>query len=397
MAEEEGSGELADSRNQSKPHIHSIRLTNFLSYRDARLDLNGFVALVGPNASGKSNAVAAVKLLRDIPTVGLPAAIARRGGFDQLRHRSQGHPYDPALRVDFSFLEDPESRGHYELRLRAIGGKKYAVKLETGYVKLRGQEFSFEHEDGRVRLSEHWGSDNEDDRITYDLKVPAGQSALNAAASFAAYRVTQVLAGIQTVEINTAQVSDLQSISSTDVFEPDGSNTSSIFDALNADQRERLIDDLRAIVPGMDRIEVRRFADKVTLAFYQSVGTRTRREFLAQQMSDGTLRAFAIVLALAQPKRPSLVVIEEPEIAIHLGALRTLVDLLRQESESTQVLITTHSADIVDSLGLDALRVVWTEKGSSRIAHVAEHTRSTVVAGLISPGDLLRSNALDPA
>lgn len=383
-----------DQQVVGRAHIHRIRLTNFLSYRDATLDLNGFVALVGPNASGKSNAVAAVKLLRDIPTMGLPAAIARRGGFDQLRHRSQGHPYDPAIRVDFGFTDDPKSSGYYELRLKTVSGKRYAVKSETGAVVHEGREFSFDHRDGTVSVSENWG---DGDSASYDLKIPAGLSALNSVGSYGAYRVSQVLSGIQTVEINTTRVSELQDVSSIDSFEPDGSNTSSIYEALSSEARERLIDDLRSIVPGMDRIEVRRFADKMTLAFFQSVGTKTRREFLAQQMSDGTLRAFAIVLALAQPRKPSLVVIEEPEIAIHLGALRTLVDLLEQESERTQILITTHSADIVDSLGLNSLRVVWAEKGSSRLARIAEHTKQTVVSGLISPGELLRSNALDPA
>lgn len=382
-----------------RPRIRRIRLTNFLSYRQADLDLNGFVALVGPNASGKSNAVAAVKLLRDIPTHGLPTAIARRGGFDQLRHRSQGHPYDPAIRIEFAYGGDEAPPCFYELKLRAQSGKRYSVKSESAEV-VHGDDFSsFHHEDGHVQATDWWGRDSQENSRPFkvELKIPAGQSALNGIASFAAFRVNEMLSGIQTVEINTARVSELQDPSSTEVFEPDGSNTASIFEALSAGEREELIDELRAIVPNMDRVEVRRFADKVTLAFFQQVGTKTRREFFAKQMSDGTLRAFAIVLSMLQPRRPTLVVIEEPEIAIHLGALTTLIDLLQQQSDSSQVLITTHSADIVDSLDIAALRVVWSERGASRIAPVAGHTRETVRSGLISPGALLRANALDPA
>src|SRR6266542_5697274 len=99
-----------------------LELTNFLSYRNATLELGDFTALVGPNASGKSNAVAAIKLLREIPIYGLSNAIARRGGFDQLRHRSEGRPYDPALAVEFMVSEKlPLSR--YELKLGALSGK----------------------------------------------------------------------------------------------------------------------------------------------------------------------------------------------------------------------------------------------------------------------------------
>jgi predicted ATPase len=134
----------------------------------------------------------------------------------------------------------------------------------------------------------------------------------------------------------------------------------------------------------------------MTLNFFQRAGDKTR-SFLANQMSDGTLRAFAIVLALLQPSKPVLLVIEEPEVAIHLGALRTLVEVLREHSSEVQILMTTHSADIIDALEIEQLRVVWSEDGVSVAADVADHTKDVVRAGLITPGELLRSDALDPA
>jgi len=201
---------------------------------------------------------------------------------------------------------------------------------------------------------------------------------------------------MQAVEINPNRVGDLQEPSSTREFEPDGSNVASIFESFEPAQRAELVDELSAIVPGIERIEVRRLADKVTLAFFQETENGVR-EFLAKQMSDGTLRAFGILVATLQSRRPSLLVIEEPEIAIHLGAMRTLVDILRQQSEVSQVLITTHSADIIDALDIDALRVVWSESGSSHISRVAAHTRDPVRTGLITPGELLRSDSLDAA
>lgn len=374
--------------------ILRLHLTNFLSYRQATLEFGDFIALVGPNASGKSNAVSAIKLLREIPLHGLPTAIPRRGGFDQLRHRSQGHPYDPALRLDFS-LEEEERESFYELKLGALPGKRYEVKLEQGEVYVGGVRRAFTHVRGKFTSHEHLGDDDIAVSVPEDFRLPPGQSAVTLARSFGAYMVSEVLSSLQTIEINPAKVSDLQDPSSTQEFEPDGSNTASIFESLSPSQHEELVNELSAIVSGISRVEVRRFADKVTLAFVQQTNGKAR-EFLAKQMSDGTLRAFSILLALLQPVRPSLFVVEEPEIAIHLGALRTLVDILLQQSESTQVLITTHSADIVDTLDLDSLRVVWTEGGTSRIAPVAQHTRGPVRDGLITPGELLRSDSLDP-
>jgi predicted ATPase len=382
---------------QPRPRFLRLHLTNFLSYRSAVLEFGDLVALVGPNASGKSNAVAAIKLLREIPFHGLPTAIARRGGFDQLRHRSLGHPYNPALRLDF-IMPGAEQESYYELRLSAVAGKRYEVKQERADIRERDSRYKFTNMSGLLTWTESLpGGEQYASPADRPIRVPPGQSGVSGGGpSYASYILGEVLQSMQTVEINPARVGDLQEPSSTREFEPDGSNTASIFETMEPGARTELIDELSAIVPGLDRIELRRLADKVTLAFYQDTG-KGRREFLAKQMSDGTLRAFSVLLAMLQPARPALLVIEEPEIAIHLGALRTLVDILQQQSAECQVLITTHSADIIDTLDIDDLRVVWSDGGASNVAPVAPHTREPVRRGLITPGELLRSDALDPA
>ncbi len=376
-----------------------LHLINFLSYRSAVLDLGDFVVLVGPNSSGKSNAVAAIKLLREIPFHGLPTAISRRGGFRQLRHRSGGKSFDPTLRLDFQFGQHDES--FYELALRATGNR-YTV-YERAEIHHGDGSFWFTNRGGTYEWEELREVAGEKRRISSErfqeefLNVQAGHSIVSITPTYGSYIVSELLQSMQTVEINPARVGELQEPSSVRDFEPDGSNTASVYDSLPGESRQELIDELSAIVPGIRRIAVSRFADKVTLKFYQGKPGANSHEFLAKQMSDGTLRAFSILLSMLRPSPPALVVIEEPEIAIHLGALRTLIDILRQRSERSQILITTHSADIVDTIDPQSLRVVWTAERSSHISRVADHTIKTVREGLITPGQLLRSDALDPA
>ena len=386
-------------RRPRGPRFLRLHLTNFLSYSDATLEFGDLVALVGPNSSGKSNAVAAIKLLREIPFHGLPTAVARRGGFGQLRHISSDNTLDPALRLDFQYAEESES--FYELTLRSVAGTRYSV-LENAEINTPSGRYTFLNNDGRLRWSEV-EKDGEDERVIssdemrQEIKIPPGQSVTAIGVTYGAYMVSQVLQSMQTVEINPARVGELQEPSSIREFEPDGSNTASIYENLSAASKRELIDELTAIVPGIERVIVRKLADKVTLSFQPLSPRRNRRGFLAKQMSDGTLRAFGILLSVLQPSKPALLVIEEPEIAIHLGALRTLVDILRQKSELSQIVITTHSADIVDTLDPSSLRVVWNDLGESRISRIADHTIETVRKGLITPGELLRSDALDPA
>ncbi|OLT10148.1 hypothetical protein BJF78_29250 [Pseudonocardia sp. CNS-139] len=170
----------------------------------------------------------------------------------------------------------------------------------------------------------------------------------------------------------------------------------SILELFDRDERAQLIDYIQSIVPGIEGYKIVHLADKLSVAFVQNEGAQGNREFLAKQMSDGTLRSFAIFVSLLQPVRPQLLVVEEPEVAIHLGALHTLIQILREYSADCQVVITTHSADIVDNLDLDDIRVVWSEDGASHVSFVAEHSREPVRHGLITPGALLRADALDP-
>jgi len=283
----------------------------------------------------------------------------------------------------------------YEIRLGAVSPRSYRVKSEAAKLFTQEGAFSFFSDGKVVSYTDTFRSANEDTEITRDFPVPPGQSALSNG-GYGGYLVYETLQKMQTVEINPAVVGDLQNPSSTREFEPDGSNATSIYELLDSVARSELIDELSAIVPGIARVEIQRLADKQTFRFVQATEGKDRL-FSAKQMSDGTLRAFCILLAMKQPNSPSLFVIEEPEVAIHLGALRTLIDIFTQESEGSQIVITTHSADIVDAVPIESLRVVWSENGESHVGHVAEHTIETVRSGLITPGELLRTDSLDVA
>jgi predicted ATPase len=373
----------------TRPRFVSLRLTNFLSYKDATVDFGDVIALVGPNASGKSNFVSAVKLLREIGTHGLPVAIARRGGFDQLRHRSNGRPNNPALRITFKYPQ-VEEESYYEIAFASVAGGTYKVKEESANVFNGARRYTFASNGATVLTNETLGN-NEPARYT----VAPGHSAVTGAASMAGYLVYTALSQLQTVEISPQVLREFQEPTSLGQFEPDGSNVISVYDSFDANRRSLVVDRLNAIVPGITKVEVSSLAGQQTLKFGQQ-SPRGVREFSARQMSDGTLKAFGILVALFQPANPMLVVIEEPEIAIHLGALRTLIDILQTQASSVQLVLTTHSSDIVDQLPVDAIRVVWTDGDRSRIAPVSEEAALVVKDKLLTVGELMRSHALDP-
>ncbi|MEZ4580739.1 MAG: AAA family ATPase [Caldilineaceae bacterium] len=81
--------------------------------------------------------------------------------------------------------------------------------------------------------------------------------------------------------------------------------------------------------------------------------------FLASSMSDGTLRALGVLLAIFQSnvrqrgQKPLLIGLEEPEMALHPAAAGVLLAALREASRSIQILVTSHSPDLLDNPDID--------------------------------------------
>jgi predicted ATPase len=119
-------------------------------------------------------------------------------------------------------------------------------------------------------------------------------------------------------------------------------------------------------------------------------------------MSDGTLRALGALVAVAQVGSDAnavrLVGIEEPETALHPAAAGALMDALREGSSRTQVVVTTHGPDLLERLDVerDALLVVTSNNGNSRITEADPASREAIRNHLYTPGDLLRMDQLQP-
>jgi predicted ATPase len=123
-------------------------------------------------------------------------------------------------------------------------------------------------------------------------------------------------------------------------------------------------------------------------------GKTRARWFSSAQESDGTLRMAGIITALLQEPPLTLIGIEEPELTVHPGALPLLYDFLVQASKRSQVLITTHSPDLLGLLKADEVRVVERRDGVTTVGPMDESQREAVRERLFTPGELMRWEGL---
>lgn len=374
--------------------IHRVVLRNYKSIGYCDVRLRSLTYLVGHNGAGKSNFMDALHFVRDALANSLDSALNERGGLSEVRRRSGGHPTHFAIRLTFS-LSDGRS-GHYGFVIGALKNGGYEVQREECTIAGIGKGPFFRIEKGRLIDSSE---------ATFPA-LTADRLALVAASGLTAFRpVFDALTAMGFYNLNPKLMRELQKPQDGRLLRPAGENIASVIGHLEkvASLQTDLIQEyLHAVAPMVHGVERKAIGPMETLEFRQDMaGSRHPWRFLAQNMSDGTLRALGVLTALLQGNvdySPTLIGIEEPETALHPAAGTALREALVRAAASTQVLVTSHSPDLLDDRGIDADAVlaVVSEAGETKIAPLDEASRLMMREHLYSAGELLRLNQLEP-
>lgn len=374
--------------------IQRVILRNYRSIGFCDVRLGPLTYLVGANGSGKSNFLDALHLVRDALHGSLDHALNERGGLSEVRRRSSGHPTHFAIRVEFRL---PDGRaGAYAFNVGALKSRGYEVQHETCVIDPPGRGPSYRIARGVLQSC----SEPSFPALTSD------RLALVAASGLAAFRpVFDALTGMGFYNLNPRLMRELQKPQEGRLLKPAGENIASVVGHLErvAPDRLALIQEyLQSVVPTLHGVERRQIGPMETLEFRQEMeGARHEWRFLAQNMSDGTLRALGILVALFQGNpdhAPTLVGIEEPETALHPAASAALREALQRASRQTQVIVTSHSPDLLDDRELDANAVlaVVSRGGETLLAPLDAASSNSMRQHLFTAGELLRINQLEP-
>ena len=382
----------ADSRT-----ITRVGLRNYKSIAACDIELAPLTILVGPNGAGKSNFLDALRFAAQALRFSLDHALRERGGINEVRRRSRGHPNHFGVRLD---LRLPEATGWYAFEIGARPKGRYIVRKEECVVSSANRERSdfFRVENGRTVTSS----------FAHPPEAGSDRLYLMQVAGYPAFRpVYDALAGMGFYNLHPEQIRELQSPHPGDLLEPDGSNIASVLANLKADSpesAERMSEYLSKVVPGTVGMEPKSVGPKLTVEFRQEVrGDRHPWRFLANNVSEGTLRVLGVLVALHQGAgmesgNARLVGIEEPESALHPAAAGVLADVLLEASERMQVIVTSHSADLLDreTIPLESILAVVSEDGETRLAPLDDTGRSMLRDHLFTAGELLRIDQLTP-
>lgn len=376
--------------------ITRVALRNYKSIGACDVEPAQLCFLVGPNGSGKSNFLDALRFVADALRFSLDHALRDRGGIQEVRRRSGGRPNHFGIRLDFA-LE--QSVGHYAFEIGARPRGGYTVLREDCVIESAtgsSAKVSYTVKDGEARS----GTVSPLPAATHDRLYLVSVSGLPA------FRpLYDALSNMGFYNLAPDVIRDLQTPDPGELLERDGANLASVLSNLETRSPgvvTKIGEYLAKVVPGVTGVAARSLGPKQTLEFRQDVaGALQPWRFLASSMSDGTLRALGVLVALFQAngrQDRALIGIEEPELALHPAAAGVLIDGLRDASERVQVLVTSQSPDLLDNSDIPehSILAVLAEHGETRIGPLDSAVRSTLRDRLYTAGELLRMDQLRP-
>ena len=152
----------------------------------------------------------------------------------------------------------------------------------------------------------------------------------------------------------------------TGYLRPDGENLAPFLRSLkNNEPRsyQRIVRAIRLVAPFFeDFLFSSLLEEKVRLDWKQKNSDYPMKPY---HFSDGTLRYIALATALLQPQPPSIILVDEPELGLHPQALPLLAEMIKAVPETTQIILATQSAALVDYFTPEDVVVVNRRDGAS--------------------------------
>lgn len=384
-------------------NIDKIKVSNFRSIGKQVINLQPFNVLIGANSSGKSNFVQIFKFLRDVDELGISEAISIQGDLDflmnlgakkqelkievisygrkeifeflrslmsgyvsfynvaityslKISNNSMTWSNEQTITVRFEIISEKirEEKGSAELTL--LQDREGKIKVKFVFDESVPEEIVKQFESLKPIFESRatTGKDNDD-----MLRVPfLSDTVLNFNAI-----------GIYDIDPKLAKESSQVNVRNE--LEENGSNfTKSLKRVIDdKDKRKVFINTLSDLLPQLKNFNVEKSADRTLISkFSETYFDKYLPSFL---MSDGAVYLSSLILALQFNNDKKIIIIEEPEKYIHPALIEKLVDYLMQYSKKKQIIITSHSREIVRATDPEALLTVKRdESGNTSIENV---------------------------
>lgn len=373
--------------------IEKIEIRNYRLFRDASLDdLPRMSVVVGANGSGKSTLFDVFSFLKESLTQNVAQAVARRGGYRELVSRGQEGP----VSITLKFRESGGRLATYQLEVAQDAGRpvvhREVLKFRRGQNGKPWHFVDFSRGRGTAITNEQvYGSEGaEEQRQEYALDEPS-VLAIKGLGQFKEFRVVAEFRNlIENWHISDFHISEARPSAEAGYAEhlsARGDNVAQVAQYLyehHRDRFDRVLEVMRQRVPGVSQVEARPTEDGRLVLRFQDGSFKD--PFIARYVSDGTIKMFAYLVLLYDPKPHPLLAVEEPENQLYPELLHELVEEFRDYARrGGQVLVSTHSPDFLNNTKLEEIYWLVKQDGFTTVQRAADHE---LLRRLEAEGDL---------
>jgi len=377
--------------------IKKIKVTNFKTFKDLDLELGSFNVVIGANASGKSNFAEIFQFLKDIRKEGLKNAVAM--------HRTMSSIFNLKCSAEDMLRICVEKNGEYNNGVIPSGPldvsvmrSEYDISIQSD-MKISEEKLSYQFIDSnRQQYNVTVYRDVEDkQKLKYYIEPPNKirekpllRSVSQMFTPDMEWELQQddilvnspylhpsewkaLFSRISCYNIEPRSAKEPTSTAGKAELEEDGSNLAIILNRVieNEDERRKLCNLMKDLLPFVREVGTEKFAEKSLMITLQE-DYYTDQNLRADLLSDGTVNITALIVALYFEEK-EVVIIEEPERNIHPHLISRMIEMMKEASKKKQIIVTTHSPEVVKHAGLDNLLLISRDKdGFSSISRPSE-------------------------
>lgn len=376
--------------------IESIRLKNYKAFRDASLkDIPSFLVVVGANGSGKTTLFDVFGFLHDCLKSNVRHALDSRGRFKEVLSRDSD---GDSILIEIQYrmeIAGVERLVTYSLEIAERNNVPYVKREILRYKRGRyGSPFhflDFSNGEGYAIINEEDFNKADEDLERDNQKVSPDTLAIKGLGQFERFKAANAFRQL----IESWHVSDFhisaargrkEASGEAEHLSETGDNLPLVAQRLFEQHPEtfhNILDTMARRVPGVSGVEPKLQDDGYLTLRFQDGSFKT--PFLDRYVSDGTIKMFAYLVLLHDPKPHPLLCVEEPENQLYPKLMVELAEEFRQyANRGGQVLVSTHSPDFLNAVELDEVCWLVKTQGNTEMRHAKDNVQ---IAAYMAEGD----------
>lgn len=373
--------------------IESIRLKNYKVFRDVHLkDIPSFLVVVGANGSGKSTLFDVFGFLHDCLKGTVRQALDKRGRFREVLSRDADTD-KILIEIQYRMLiTGVERLVTYSLEIGEQKGSPIVQRELLRYKRARyGKPYhflDFSAGEGYAIINEEDFKKADEDLEREVQKVSPDTLAIKGLGQFERFKAANAFRQlIESWHVSDFHISSArgrkEAAGDSEHLSETGENLPRVAQYLfeqHSETFQRILDTMARRVPGVASVQPILMDDGYLTLRFQDGSFKT--PFLDRYVSDGTIKMFAYLVLLHDPRPHPLLCVEEPENQLYPRLMAELAEEFRlYANRGGQVLVSTHSPDFLNAVGLDEVCWLVKRQGSTEIRRARDDAQISAYMG----------------